>query len=434
MQYVFVVDGEGQPLDPCHPARARELLRTQRAIVQRRYPFTIRIIDRTRRVSTVHEHRLKIDPGSHTTGFALVRGARVVWASELVHRGQRIKHLLDARRAVRRSRRQRKTRYRAPRFLNRRRPVGWLSPSVASRVANVETWVARLIRWCPLTALSMELVRFDMQQLMHPAIDGVEYQHSELCGYEVRAYLLERFQRTCAYCGAQQVPLEVDHIVPSSRGGSDRVSNLTLACVPCNQKKGSQTAAEFGHPEVQARAKAPLTDAAAVNTIRWALFHRLAQTGLPVECGSGGRTKYNRTRRGLSKTHWHDAVCVGASTPETLRLRGITPLQIRAMGHGTRQRCRIDQYGFPMAHRARQKRFFGVQTGDMVCAVIPKGKYVGTWISRVVVKASGYFDLVIRGKKASVSHRYCTSVWRTDGYNYTMSADAGTAVSFPPPK
>src|SRR2546425_7990893 len=268
----------------------------------------------------------------------------------------------------------------------------------------------------------MGLVRFDMQQLMHPDIDGVAYQHGELCGYEVREYLLEKFQRTCAYYGAQQVPLDVEHIVPSSRGGSDRVSNLTLACVPCNQTKGSQTAVEFGHLEVQARAKAPLKDAAAVNTTRWALLHCLAHAGLPVECGSGGRTKYNRTRHELSKTHWHDAVCVEASTPETLWLRGITPLHMRAMGHGTRQRCRTDKYGFPMAHRARQKRFFGVQTGGMVRAVVSRGTYAGTWISRVVVQASGYFDLVIRGKKASVSHKYCTAVWRTDGYNYTMSA------------
>src|SRR5439155_9490520 len=174
-----------------------------------------------------------------------------------------------------------------------------------------------------------------------------------------------------------------------------------------------------------------LKDATAVNTTRWTLFQRLAQTGLPVECGSGGRTKYNRTVRGLAKSHWHDAACVGASTPETLWLRGITPLPIRAMGHGTRQRCRTDKYGFPRAHRARQKRFFGFQTGDIVKAVVPHGKYVGTWISRVVVKASGWFDLVIRGKKASVHHTHCTAVWPTDGYQYTLSADADTAVSSP---
>src|SRR5262249_42610643 len=137
------------------------------------------------------------------------------------------------------------------------------------------------------------------------------------------------------------------------------------------------------------------------------------------------------TRLGLAKTHWLDAACVGASTPVTLRLHGMTPLQITAMGHGTRQRCRTDAYGFPVAHRARQKRFFGMQTGDLVKAVVPRGKYVGTWISRVVVKASGWFDVVIHGTKASVHHQYCTRLWASDGYQYRLAALAATP--FPPP-
>jgi 5-methylcytosine-specific restriction endonuclease McrA len=296
-------------------------------------------------------------------------------------------------------------------------------------VANILTWVQRLRRLCSLGALSQELVRFDTQLMQNPEISGVEYQRGSLAGFERREYLLEKWHRTCAYCGAQHVPLEEEHIIPKRRGGSDRVSNLTLACVPCNQKKGTQTAAEFGHPEVQAQAKLPLKAAAAVNTTRWALYRALQTTGLPIETGTGGRTKYNRTRLHLAKTHWHDAAAVGASTPETLRLHQITPVQIKAMGHGTRQRCRTNAHGFPIAHRARQKRFFGMQTGDVVKAIVPQGKYVGTWTSRVVVKASGWFDLVIHGKKASVHQQYCTRLWASDGYQYTLPAVAGTAVS-----
>ena len=80
----------------------------------------------------------------------------------------------------------------------------------------------------------------------------------------MREYLLEKFNRTCVYCGVRNVPMEVEHIVPKTRGGSNRVSNLTLSCQPCNQKKGNQTTAEFGYPEVEKQAKAPLKDAAAV--------------------------------------------------------------------------------------------------------------------------------------------------------------------------
>lgn len=429
--FVFVLDSDRQPLDPCHPARARELLRKGRASVVRHYPFTIILHDRKREDSIVHEHRLKIDPGSKTTGLALLHGGSVFWAAELTHRGQRIKDALASRRALRRNRRQRKTRYRQPRFLNRMRPSGWLPPSLWSRVCNVMTWVERLARSCPITSLSQELVRFDTQLMQNADVSGIAYQQGELAGYEVREYLLEKWHRTCVYCGARQVPLEVEHIVPKARGGSDRISNLTLACAPCNQKKGTQTAAEFGFPQVQAQAKLPLKDTAAVNATRWALYHQLCITGLPVECGTGGRTKYNRTRLGLQKTHWLDAACVGASTPATLNVANIQPLGIRAMGHGTRQMCRTDAYGFPVQHRARQKRYFGMQTGDLVKAVVPSGKYTGTWISRVVVKASGWFDLVIRGKKASVHHKHCTRLWAADGYMYSLPAVAGTAVSSP---
>ncbi len=220
MTSVFVLDRHRQPLDPCHPARARELLRDGRAAVWRRFPFTIIVHDRRRGESVVHEHRVKIDPSSQTTGLALVAGARVRWAAELTHRGQRIKAALRSRHAIRRGRRQRWTRYRQPRFLNRKRPVGWLPPALGSRVANIMTWVERLSRLCPITALSQELVRFDMQWMQNAAIRGVEYQHGELAGYEVREYLLEKWHRTCAYCGANDVPLEVEHIMPKVRGGS----------------------------------------------------------------------------------------------------------------------------------------------------------------------------------------------------------------------
>lgn len=430
MQYAFIVDTNKAPQTPIHPAVARRLLSAGQAAVWRRFPFTIILKTVGPGPLFAQSCRLKIDPGAKTTGFALLYREQVLWAAELMHRGQRIKAALDARRAIRRSRRQRKTRYRQPRFLNRRRPEGWLPPSLASRVANISTWVHRLQRICPIGALSQELVRFDTQLLQNPEISGVEYQRGTLAGYERREYLLEKWHRTCAYCGAQQVPLEEEHIIPKSRGGTDRVSNLTLACVPCNRAKDRLTAAEFGHPEVQAQARMPLKAAAAVNTTRWALYRSLLQTGLPVETGTGGRTKYNRTRRHLPKTHWLDAACVGASTPDRLRLCSITPLQIRAMGHGTRQRCRTDTHGFPIAHRARQKRHFGMQTGHLVKAVVPTGKYAGTWIGRVVVKASGWFDMVIRGKKASVHQKHCRVLWKADGYQYTLAAHAATP--FPP--
>src|SRR5262245_12976477 len=216
MQRVLVVDSQKQPLMPCHPARARALLRAGRAAVFRRFPFTI--ILKARVGGDVQPVAVKVDPGSQTTGLAVTAeftgGTTVVWGAEIEHRGQTVRENLLHRRQARRSRRQRQTRYGAPRFNSRTRPAGWLPPSLESRIQNVLTWVERLRRYAPVTALSLELVKFDTQAMENPEISGVEYQQGTLLGYEVREYLLEKFGRKCVYCGKQHVPLEIEHIIP----------------------------------------------------------------------------------------------------------------------------------------------------------------------------------------------------------------------------
>jgi len=422
--YVFVLDTDHVPQAPMHPAKARKMLGTKQAAVFKRYPFTI--ILNTTCAPVERTYRLKIDPGSKTTGLALLDGHRVIWIAELAHRGQKIRNALEKRRAMRRGRRQRKTRYRPARFNNRTRSEGWLAPSLQSRVDNVMTWVARLERLCPLGALSQELVRFDTQLMQNAEVHDVDYQHGTLYGTEVREYLLEKWRRTCAYCGATAVPLEVEHIVPKSRGGSNRVSNLTLACVPCNKKKDNQTAAEFGHPMIQGQAKRPLKDAAAVNTTRWALFAALKTTGLPVEEGTGGRTKWNRTRLHITKTHWGDASCVGASTPDTLVVLATQPLCITALGRGRRQVVRTNAHGFPRGRAGRVKRSHGFSTGDIVRLTQPSGKYQGVYVGMLTgIRARGDHDLKIKeGKKITGKASNMTLVQRGDGYAYATCAMA----------
>lgn len=429
MSHVFVLDTNRQPLAPVHPGRARLLLTQGKAAVFRRYPFTI-ILKKAVPEPQVQGLRLKIDPGSKMTGLAIVNATtgEVVWAAELAHRGEAIKAALDVRRQVRRARRQRKTRYRQPRFSNRGRPQGWLPPSLESRIGNVLTWARRLMRSCPVTALSMELVRFDTQLMQHPEIAGVEYQQGELAGYELREYLLEKWGRQCAYCDATGVPLEVEHILCRKRGGSHRASNLTIACEPCNKKKDTQLIQDFltDQPErlarILAQAQVPLKDATAVNATRWELYRRLQALGLPVETGTGGRTKWNRTTRGLPKTHWLDAACVGASTPERLRVAGVVPLRIRAVGRQARQMCLMDRYGFPRTRAKGQRMAYGFQTGDTVRAVVPNGTKKGTYVGRVAIRARGSFT--IQGQVQDISHRFCTVLHRCDGYRYTKGGAA----------
>ncbi len=295
--YVLVLDTNKKPLTPCKPSMARSLLKAGKAAVYHRYPFTIILPKKV--MDTPTSCQLKIDPGSKTTGLALLLNDSVIWAGELTHRGQQIKDTLLNRRQLRRGRRNRKTRYRQARFLNRKRPDGWLAPSLEHRVQTTMTWVKRLTRFCPVDSVYQELVRFDTQKLQNPEVSGAEYQQGELYGYEVREYLLEKWGRACVYCGAENTPLEVEHIAPKSKGGSDRVSNLTLACHACNQAKSNQDIQDFlsGNPDLVKRilnqAKAPLKDAAAVNSTRWKLYNELKTTGLQIHTGSGGLTKYN---------------------------------------------------------------------------------------------------------------------------------------------
>ncbi len=432
MSNVFVLDTNKHPLNPVHPGRARILLSQGEAAVYRRFPFTI-ILKEAVEHPALEPLRLKIDPGSKTTGLALVNDAsgQIVWAAELSHRGHAIKAALDTRRAIRRNRRNRKTRYRKPRFQHHPHKQGWLPPSLESRIANVLTWTRRLMRFCPIATISQELVKFDTQALQNPAIEGVEYQEGTLFGYELRECLLEKWGRQCAYCEAKDVPLQVEHILCRARGGGNRSSNLTLACEPCNQKKGTQLVQDFlkDKPVVLARilaqAKAPLKDAAAVNATRWSLYERLTALGLPVECGTGGRTKFNRVSRNLAKAHWMDAACVGASTPEHLDVKDIVPLLIKATGRGSRHMCRMDRYGFPRTGPKQAKRVKGFQTGDMVKAVVTAGKKAGTYFGRVAVRMTGSFNITTKqGTVQGVSHRFCTPVHRSDGYSYQAEAAA----------
>ncbi|NMG06021.1 RNA-guided endonuclease IscB [Brasilonema sp. UFV-L1] len=425
MSKIFVIDSDERPLDPIHPAQARQLLRNKKAAIFRRFPFTL-ILKEARPEAPTQPLRLKIDPGAKYTGMALVNDStgEVVFAAELKHRGFAIRDSLTSRRQLRRGRRNRKTRYRQPRFLNRTRPKGCLPPSLQSRIENIKTWVAKLRKYVPLEAISQELVRFDMQLIQNPEIQGKEYQQGTLAGYETREFLLEKWNRQCAYCGIKDVPLQIEHIHARAKGGSNSITNLTLSCSKCNTKKGTKDIKDFLKKDSQRldkilkQAKRPLADAAAVNTTRFALLEVLRATSLPVEIGSGGLTKFNRNQQKLPKTHWLDAACVGTSTP-ILNIKGIKPLMITANGHGTRQSCRTDKYGFSNRHCSRTKFHFGFQTGDIVKAVVTSGKKIGKYVGRIATRATGSFNISTKnGLVQGISYKLCKQIHKKDGYSY----------------
>jgi hypothetical protein len=217
----------------------------------------------------------------------------------------------------------------------------------------------------------------------------------------------------------------MDHIVPKARGGSDRVSNLTLACQECNQNKGAQEIQDFlgDDPErlqkILRNAKAPLKDAAAVNQTRHRLEVCLREFGLPMETGTGGQTKYNRERHGLPKLHCLDAACVGVV--DSIQVPFLPILEIAATGRGTYQRTRVNASGFPRGYMSCPKRVHGFQTGDHVRANVTSGKKRGVYVGRVAIRESGSFNIQTKnGVVEGISFRYCTLVSRADGYRYNF--------------
>lgn len=442
--FVLVLDRRHRPLMPCSGRRARILLQVGRAVIHRLVPFTIRLKDRFLEDCELQDLSLKLDPGSQTTGLAVSRDTETtnpttgevikttiaVLLMELVHHGQQISKRLQARSGYRRNRRSRNLRYREPRFDNRTKPAGWLPPSIQHRVDSTISLVARLLKSLPITHIYQELVRFDMQQMANPEISGLEYQQGSLLGYEIREYLLEKYRRVCQYCQGQSGNhhLEVEHIHPRSKGGSNNLSNLTLACHTCNQAKGSMDIREYlsGNPalasKILTQATRPLKDAAAVNATRWALYNTLKAFGLPVSVASGGLTKYNRSTQAIPKDHCLDALCVGHVG--LVSNWHLPILRIESTGRGQYQRTKPDTYGFPRLKLSRTKRHYGFQTGDTVQAIVTNGSKVGRYIGRVAVRARGYFNLKAAGRMITdIPYRYCRLIQRNDGYAYSIRRD-----------
>jgi 5-methylcytosine-specific restriction endonuclease McrA len=437
MQRVLVISNTKQPLMPCSSARARMLLKQGKAKVYRTYPFTIMLIEREDGV--LQKQELKIDPGSKITGIGLVldgkHGKKAVWVAHIKHRAANIVEALIARRTLRSSRRSRKTRYREPRFDNRTRVSGWLPPSLLSRVDNILNWFKRLLKYVPINKIAIETVRFDLQKLQNPEIEGVQYQQGTLFGYEVREYLLEKWQRKCAYCHAKNLAFEIDHIQPKSLGGSNRVTNLTLACHACNVKKGNLDIRKFlSHDQKRLTAilsyqNQSLKDAAAVNASRYAIGNRLKHfSNLAVISCSGGQTKFNRINQGYHKDHFIDAICLGESGQCVYIPALLKPLTIEACGRGSRQMCRVDRYGFPRTKAKSQKKIFAFKTGDIVNSKVISGKKIGNYFGRLAVRASGFFNIkTLGGMIQGISYKFCRLVHHADGYNYSF----GGGVSSP---
>jgi len=423
---VFVTDKHKKPLMPCSEKRAHVLLDKGKAVIHKMEPFTIRLKNISVKNVTLQPLRLKLDPGSKTTGLAILEedSNTAVWFGEIHHKTW-IKTNLADRSMYRRRRRTKNLRYRPPRFDNRVKGKGWLPPSLISRIDQTVNTIKKLQKLTPLISVSIEHVKFDTQLMENAEIKGTEYQQGKLFGWEQRAYLQEKFNHKCAYCGKGEwelkgMPFNIDHVVPKSKGGTNRIDNLVWSCKRCNEQKSNMSLHEFGKlrnkdfSAVKSKAKSSLKDAAVMNSIRWRLISEIEKTGLKIELGSGGRTKYQRKNHGLPKTHYYDALCVGKSTPLDINIQCRYVTKLHAKGRGTRKIVQLDKYGFPRQYRKREKMIHGFMTGDRVRATT--GKHTGV-SGRLVARVKGPY-ININGKRFGTSYNGLLLIQRNDGWDY----------------
>ena len=418
----YVQNINGLPLMPCSEAKARHLLEEHKAAIVNHTPFTIRlnfVVDDITQPVT-----LGVDAGYETIGLSATTETKVLFEAEVENRTD-VRKLVEARRSLRRSRRNRRTRYRAPRFDNRRRPDGWLPPSVEQRVSTHENAVRIVSRLLPVTKIIVEVAAFDIQKINNPDIEGTDYQNGVQKGYEnVKAYVRERDRCTCQHCRGKSKDrrLEVHHLQRRADGGSNKPENLITLCATCH---AGYHAGKIKLTSV--KPKSGFRGAAFMTSTRWALVNRLkAEYGDDkVRVTYGYITKCDREGAGLEKAHYIDARCISGNPKAK---------SVGRMYKMTKCRChnRQTHEAMPRKHSTIRRRTCGphriegyrmfdtVRYNGMLCRIFGR-------------RSSGYFDIrKPDGTKVSagMSYRKLEPVQHSGSFTFTQLLPLGKPRGF----
>ena len=316
---VYVLSYTKQALMPTeNHAKVRVLLNTRKARVIKRCPFTIQLLYKS--TTYTQDITLGVDAGSKHIGLSATTDKKVLFESDVTIRNDIMK-LLSARRELRRSRRNRKTRYREPRFLNRThsKKQGWLAPSVNQKVDSHLMVVSKVCRMLPITKIVVETASFDIQKIKNPDIRGTDYQQGEQLGFwNVREYVLFRDGHECQCChGKSKDPVLNVHHIESRKVGGDAPNNLITLCETCHTgyHNGKIKLPEEIHRGMRFR------DAAFMGIMRWAFYNKLkklyASQNILILMTYGYVTKNTRIKHDLPKEHFIDARCISGHPDAT---------------------------------------------------------------------------------------------------------------------
>lgn len=399
---------------PCSPRKARLLLNQKLAKVKNRTPFTIQLLYGSSgyKQSII----LGVDAGSKTIGMSASTESQELFAAEVKPRND-VVNLLSTRREFRRTRRNRKTRYRKPRFNNRvkSKHKGWLAPSLEVKIQEHITAIKRVCSILPISKVVVETAEFDTQRLKamnegNPLPIGKDYQLGEMYDeYNVRQYVLKRDNYTCQYCGAHSteksgVKLHVHHL-ESRKTGGNAPSNLITLCEHCHKQLHN------GNIVLTKRRGRSMRDAAFMGIMRKTLICRLNnELSIPVEETYGYITKMVRETNHLDKSHMIDALCIaGHPNAKTIDESYL----IKPVRHHNRQlhKSTILKGGYRKSNQA-PKYVFGFRLFDKVSYL---GQECFIWGRR----SSGSFLLkLLDGTKVKdgVSYKKLTLLERETNY------------------
>ena len=344
---VYVLNINGQPLMPTQRhGKVRRLLKAEKAKVIKRCPFTIQLLYETQ--DNVQPVSLGVDAGSKYIGISATTEEIVLYEAEIKLRNDIVK-LLSDRREQRRGRRNRKTRYRKPRFNNRRRKDGWLAPSVQNKVDSHLTAIRKVYEILPVTKVIGEVASFDIQKIKNLDIKGTEYQKGEQLGFwNVREYVLWRDNHTCQCCKGKSKDkvLNVHHI-ESRKTGGNAPNNLITLCETCHKGYHNGT---IVLPNAIKRGMR-FRDAAFMNIMRWTLYENLKKIYNNVSLTYGYITKNIRINNGLSKSHYFDARCISGNP--TAKPLGYYFYQRKVRCHNRKiHKCKINKGGIRKRNQA----------------------------------------------------------------------------------
>ncbi|MFQ6071833.1 MAG: RNA-guided endonuclease IscB [Methanosarcinales archaeon] len=458
---VYVKSKTGKPLMPTERhGKVKHLLNQGLAKVLRTRPFTIKLLYAT--TEYTQPVIVGVDIGASRVPISALANGRIVYLKEKILRLD-VKEQMTYRRQKRRERRTRKTRYRKPRFQNRQKNLCGvcgcntpksskktggraklcrlhknqrpsrefentirLAPSVRSKAESIIHEIKRLSKILPISEVIVEVASFDTQKMANPDIQGVQYQNGTLQGYEIKQYLLTRYGHKCVYCKGKSGDkiLEIEHVIPKSRGGTDRVDNLVITCKTCNKQKGNKTAAEFGFPNVQKKAEKhkSFKYSALSQSYKNYLLQELSLNDIrKVKRTYGAHTKYYRNQLGLDKSQVNDAIAiVSKGTPVEIPNKYILERQIKKR-QPVHRLWNENKKGKTVVKTEARRMVHGFKLWDKVQGYHSKKGLITGYIT--ALRSNGSFtvrtlekDLLVDG----ISHKKLELVERTNS-NYIIT-------------